>query len=68
MYCFTVSLTSALEGMGGQHHTPSALPLGETWYLLYRRLGGADDGSGCVWKTFPHWDAIPQSRSLSKSL
>jgi hypothetical protein len=36
----TLSLTSALEGVGGQRHAPAALPPGKTRYLLYRRLGG----------------------------
>jgi hypothetical protein len=27
-------------GVGGQHHAPTALPPGKTWYPLYRRLGG----------------------------
>jgi hypothetical protein len=27
-------------GVGGQHHTLATLPLGKTWYPLYRRLGG----------------------------
>ena len=29
-----------LDGVGGQHHAPAALPPGKTWYPLYRRLGG----------------------------
>jgi len=37
----TLSLTSALDGVGGQSHSPAALPLGKTQYLLYRRLGGS---------------------------
>ena len=27
MYSFTLSFTSALDGVGGQHHTPAALHL-----------------------------------------
>jgi hypothetical protein len=30
--------TSALEGVGSQHHAPAALPPGKTRYPLYRRL------------------------------
>jgi hypothetical protein len=33
-------LTSALDGVGGQHHSPAALPPGKVWYPLHRRLGG----------------------------
>jgi hypothetical protein len=40
MYSPTLSLTSVLDGVGGQRHAPVALPLGKTRYLLYRRLGG----------------------------
>jgi hypothetical protein len=38
-YSSTLSLTSALDEVGGQRHAPAALPLGKTWYPLYRRLG-----------------------------
>ena len=27
-------------GVGGQRHAPAALPPGNNWYPLYRRLGG----------------------------
>jgi len=37
-YSFTLSLTSALEGVGGQRQAPAALPPGKTRYPLYRRL------------------------------
>jgi hypothetical protein len=40
-------------GAGGQHHATSALPLGLTYYSLYRRLGGPCGQSGQVWKTAP---------------
>jgi len=40
MYSFTLSLTSALEGVGGQRFAPVALPPGMTRYPLYRRMGG----------------------------
>jgi hypothetical protein len=46
-------LTSALEGMGGQHHAPAALPPGKTRYPLYRRLGGSQGRSGRVRKISP---------------
>jgi len=28
-YSYTLSLTSTLDGVGGQHHVPTALPLGK---------------------------------------
>ena len=34
--------------MGGQHHTPTALPPVRTWYPLYSRLGGPQSRSGRV--------------------
>jgi hypothetical protein len=46
-------LTSALEGVGGQHHTPAALPPGNTRYPLYRRLVGPQDRCGRVRKISP---------------
>jgi len=46
MYCSTLSLTSALDGVGGQRHAPAALPPGKTRYPLYRRLGGPHGQSG----------------------
>ena len=33
-YTFTLSLTSALGGVGGQRHAPAALPPRKTQYLL----------------------------------
>ena len=39
----TLSLTSALDGVGGQSHAPAVLPSGRTRYPLYRRLGGLKD-------------------------
>ena len=40
-------------GVGGQRHTPAALPLGKTQHLLYRRLGGPQGPSGEVQKISP---------------
>ena len=45
-YSSTLSLTSALDGVGGQRHAPAALPPGKTRYPLYRRLGGPQGRSG----------------------
>ena len=44
MYSATLSLTSSLDGVGGQRHAPAALPPGKTRYPLYRRLGGPQGG------------------------
>ena len=43
-YSSTLSLTSALDRVGGQSHAPAALPPGKIWYRLYRMLGGARVG------------------------
>jgi hypothetical protein len=40
-YSSTLSLTSALDGVGGQHHTPE-----KTRYQLHRRLGGPQSRPG----------------------
>ena len=37
-------------GVGGQRHAPVALPLGKSWYALYRRLGRPQGRSGRVRK------------------
>jgi hypothetical protein len=43
----------ALDVVGGQRHSPAALPLGKTRYPLYRRLGRTKGRSGRVWKISP---------------
>jgi len=53
MYSCTLSLTSALDGVGGQHHAPAALPPEKTRYSLCRRLGRPQSRSGRVRKTSP---------------
>jgi hypothetical protein len=40
-------------GVGGKRHAPATLPLGKTWYPLYRRLGGPQGWSGQVQKILP---------------
>jgi hypothetical protein len=50
MYWYTLSLTSALDVVGGQRHVPAALPTGMIQYPLYRRLGGTQGRSGRVRK------------------
>jgi hypothetical protein len=37
--------------MRGQHHAPAGLLPGNTWYPLYRRLGGPQGRSGRVQKS-----------------
>ena len=54
MYSHTPSLTSELDGVGGQRHDPAALAPGKTRYPLYRRLGGHKGRSGRVRKISPH--------------
>jgi len=64
MYISTLSLTSTLDrgGGGGQHYAPAALHQRNTWYLLYRRLGGPQCLSGWAQKisSLPVFD--PQTR------
>jgi len=52
-YGSTLSLTSALDGVGGERRAPAALTPGKTRYLLYRRLGGLQGRSGHVRKISP---------------
>ena len=52
-YSSTLSLTSALDGVGGQRHAPAALPPRKTRYPLYRRLGGPQGRSGRLQKISP---------------
>ena len=53
IYSSTLSLTSALDGVGGQRYAPAALTPRMTRYPLYRRLGGSQDRSGWKQKTSP---------------
>ena len=46
MYSFTLSLTSALDVVGGQRHALVALLPETTPYTLYRRLGVSQGLSG----------------------
>ena len=48
-------------GMGGQHHILATVPLGQTHYHLYRRLGGPQGQSGWVWKISPPLGCDPQT-------
>ena len=53
MYNSTLSLTLALDGVGGQRHASAALPPGRTRYPLYRRLGGSQGRSERARKISP---------------
>jgi hypothetical protein len=44
MYNCTLSITSALVEVGGQHHALAAFLPGKTQYPLYRRLGESQAG------------------------
>jgi len=46
--------------MGGQH-TLAVLPLGQTWYHLYRRMGGPHGRPGLVWNISPPPGFDPQT-------
>jgi len=57
----TLSLTSALDGVGGQRHAPAALAPGKTRYQLYTRLGGPQGRSGLVLKISPSTGFDPRT-------
>ena len=63
----TIALTSALDGGGGLHHAPAALPPGQTRYPLYRRLGGPHSWSRRVCKISPLPEFEPQTPSAVDS-
>jgi hypothetical protein len=52
-YSSTLSLNSALNGMGDHRHALDALPPRKTRNPLYRRLGGPQGLSGRVHKISP---------------
>jgi hypothetical protein len=56
MYSSTLSLNLKLEGEGGQHHSPSALPPGKARYPLYR-VGPRAGLDGCE-KSRPHQETV----------
>jgi hypothetical protein len=60
-YSCSLSLTSALVGVGVQRHAPTALPPGKTRYPLYRRLGGPQGRSGRVRKISPPPEFDPRT-------
>ena len=68
-YSSTLSLTSALDGVGGQRHASAALPPGKTRYPLYRRLVGPQSRSGQVRKiSSPTGIRFPDRPTRSESL
>jgi hypothetical protein len=53
------SLTSTLDGVGGQRYTPATLTLqNKSRYTLYRVLGGSKSWPGLTRKISPRWDSI----------
>ena len=54
-------------GVGGQRHTPAALPPGKIRYPLYRRLGGPQGRSGRVRKISPPPGFDPRTFHLAAS-
>jgi hypothetical protein len=57
-------MTTALEGGEGSASCPGhSLPLGKTWYPLYKRLGGPQGWSGQVRKISPPPGFDPQTVS-----
>jgi len=59
IYNYTLSLTSALDGVDGQRHTPAAVVTGKTRYPLYGRLGGPKAGLDGCGKSRLQRDSIP---------
>jgi hypothetical protein len=53
MYSYTLSLTSALDQVGGQRHAPAALTPGKTRYSLHSSPGGSRGRSGQMRKNSP---------------
>jgi hypothetical protein len=53
-YSSTLSLTSALDVVGGQRHAPVALSPGKTRYPLYKRVGGPQGRLGQVRNLSPN--------------
>ena len=53
MYSSTLSLTSALDGVGDQRHSPAALQPRKNRYPMYRAQGRPQNRSGQVRKISP---------------
>ena len=68
-YSSNLSLTSSLDGVSAQRHSPAASPSGMTRYSLQRRLRGPHGRSGgCGNLASPHQDSNPYRPGRSKSL
>ena len=63
MYCSTLSLTSALDGVGGQRHALAALPPGKPGTNCIRGWVGPRTGLDGWGKSCPHRDSIPRPSS-----
>jgi len=61
MYSSTLSLTSALDGVGDQRHASADLPLGNTGTHCMGGWGGPQSRSGCVRKSRPSLRSVPRS-------
>ena len=61
MYSSTLTLTSALDGVGDQRHVSATLPPRKTRYPLYRRLGGTQDGRDVCGKSRPPLEFDPRT-------
>jgi hypothetical protein len=66
-YSSTLSLTSMLDGVGGQRNAPAALPPGKTRYSLYRGLGGLQGRCGRARKISPPPGFDPRTAQLVAS-
>jgi hypothetical protein len=53
VYSCILSLTAAIDGVGGQRHNSAAIPPGKTRYPMYRGLGGPQGRSGRMRKISP---------------
>ena len=67
-YSSTLSLTSALDGVGAQRHPSAALPPGITRYPFYTKLGGPQGHSGRVSKISPPPGFDPRTVQVLGSL
>ena len=60
IYSSTLSLTTALDKVGGQRHVSVALTPGKNRYPVYRRLGGPQGRSGRLRKISPPQGFYPR--------
>jgi hypothetical protein len=67
-YSPTLSLTSALDGLGDQRRAPAVLPPEKTRCTPYRRLGGSQSRSGMVQKISPPPGFDPRTVQPAASL